>query len=178
MAAVAVSRASRRGLGVVVPLLVGACAELRSADQMSVRIDSDRITWESGDGELWGIVDLLERGGVIWALTSAPPFVHGLQRGEEVVTFGLLGEGPDELRSARALLDRGDAGEITMWDPANQVVPHVHDHRVARLNPRRGQHERGLGEYRPRDLRGRPADCDHAERHCTGRVSRGGVVGW
>jgi len=108
-------------LGVVVPLLVGACAELRSADQMSVRIDSDRITWESGDGELWGIVDLLERGGVIWALTSAPPFVHGLQRGEEVVTFGLLGEGPDELRSARALLDRGDAGEITMWDPATRL---------------------------------------------------------
>ena len=121
MAAVAVARASKRGFGVILPLLVGACAELHSADQASVRIDSDQITWESANGDLWGIVDVLERGGVIWALTSAAPFVHGLQRGEEVVTFGRLGEGPDELRSARALLDRGDAGEITIWDPATRL---------------------------------------------------------
>lgn len=121
MAAVAVSRASGRGVGVVLTLLAGACAELRGADQSSVRIDSDQITWESADGELWGIVDVLERGGVVWVLTSAAPLVHGLQRGEEVVTFGRLGEGPDELRSARALLDLGDAGEITIWDPATRL---------------------------------------------------------
>ena len=121
MDTVAVSRTSRRGLGVVLPFLVGSCGELRSADQVSIRIDSDQMTWESADGDLWGIVDLLEKDGVIWVLTSVDPFVHGLQRGEEVVTFGRLGEGPDELRSARALLDRGDAGEITIWDPASRL---------------------------------------------------------
>ena len=121
MDTVAVSRTSRRGLGVVLPFLVGSCGELRSADQVSIRVDSDQMTWESADGDLWGIVDLLEKDGVIWVLTSVDPFVHGLQRGEEVVTFGRLGEGPDELRSARALLDRGDAGEITIWDPASRL---------------------------------------------------------
>ena len=121
MDTVAASRTLRRGLGVVLPFLVGSCGELRSADQVAIRINSDRMTWESADGDLWGIVDLLEKDGVIWVLTSVDPFVHGLQRGEEVVTFGRLGEGPDELRSARALLDRGDAGEITIWDPASRL---------------------------------------------------------
>ena len=121
MATVAVSGISRRFLGVVLPFLVGSCGELRSTGPGSISIDSDEMTWESADADLWDIVDVIEKDGIIWVLTPVDPLVHGFQRGAEVVTFGRLGEGPNELRSARALLDRGDAGQITIWDPASRL---------------------------------------------------------
>lgn len=121
MAAVGIPGISKRFLVVVLAFLIVSCGESRSADPVLVSIGFDQITWESAEGDLWGVVDVLERDGIIWVLTPVEPFVHGFQRGAKVVTFGWHGEGPNELRSARALLDTGDAGQVTIWDPASRL---------------------------------------------------------
>lgn len=110
-----------RSLAMVVPLLLCACSGPHDADSANIRIDPDQITWESPQDELWDIVDVLERDGIVWVLTSTGPFVHGYQRGAEVVSFGRQGDGPNELRSARALVDLGGDGEITVWDAASRL---------------------------------------------------------
>ncbi|MCY3942234.1 MAG: hypothetical protein OXG18_00485 [Gemmatimonadetes bacterium] len=110
-----------RFLPTVGPLLLSACIGPHDADSANIRIDSDQITWESPQGDLWEIVDVLERDGVVWVLTSTDPFVHGYQQGAEVVSFGSQGDGPNELRSARALVDLGGDGEITVWDAASRL---------------------------------------------------------
>lgn len=110
-----------RSLAMVVPLLLCACSGPHDADSANIRIDPDQMTWESPQDELWDIVDVLERDGIVWVLTSTGPFVHGYQRGAEVVSFGRQGDGPNELRSARALVDLGGDGEITVWDAASRL---------------------------------------------------------
>ena len=107
-------------LGAVLPFLVVSCGQPGSADPGTIGIDVDQLTWQSG-GDLWGIADVLERDGTVWVLSSAAPFVHGLREGAEVVTFGDQGEGPDELRSARALVATGDASQVTVWDSGSRL---------------------------------------------------------
>ena len=107
-------------LGAVLPFLVVSCGQPGSADPGPISIDVDQLTWQSG-GDLWGIADVLERDGTVWVLSSAAPFVHGLREGAEVVTFGDQGEGPDELRSARALVATGDASQVTVWDSGSRL---------------------------------------------------------
>ncbi len=111
----------KRLLPMVVPFLPCSCSDPQDADSAMIQIDSDQMTLESSQGDLWGIVDVLERDGIVWVLTSADPFVHGFQRGAEVVSFGRQGDGPNELLSAQALVDRGGDGEITVWDAASRL---------------------------------------------------------
>lgn len=116
-----VSPAASRFLLMVVPHLLCSCSGPHDADSANIQIDSDQLTWESPHGDLWGIVDVLARDGIVWVLTSSDPFVHGFQRGAEVVSFGRRGDGPNELRSARALVDQGGGGQITVWDAASRL---------------------------------------------------------
>ena len=97
-------------------LLPCACGEAGEADSAHIVIDPDQIAWESPRGDLWGVLDVVERDSLVWVLTSADPFVRGFRRGVEVAAFGRRGDGPDELRSALKLVDRGAVGEITVWD--------------------------------------------------------------
>jgi len=102
-------------------LLVAGCAEEPSSAPTLITIDSDQVTWESTEGALWGIADVLEMDGMIWVLSPVEPFVHGLRYGAEMVAFGTQGHGPGEFRSARALLPSGEVGEITIWDAASRL---------------------------------------------------------
>ena len=99
-------------------LALAACEAPRGADSQSVVIDPSSLVWNSAEGEFWDVADLLEKDGVIWLLSNVDPFLHALQGGEVVAAFGRRGQGPTELRSATALLDRGHPGEITVWDAA------------------------------------------------------------
>lgn len=110
-----------RFLSVALALLVAGCADDRSTTPALISIDAAQMTAESPDGAFWGVVDVLEKDGVIWVLSPADPFVHGLRSGAEVAAFGTRGEGPGELQSARALLPLGDIGEITVWDAAARL---------------------------------------------------------
>ena len=105
----------------VLPFLAGSCDTPASADAGPINIDFDQVTWQSAGDGLWGIADVLEKDGMVWVLSSAAPFVHGLREGAEVVTFGNRGEGPDELRSASALLATGDVGQVTVWDSGSRL---------------------------------------------------------
>ena len=106
---------------VALALAFAGCAEERSSDPALISIDSDEVTWESTEGALWGIADVLARDGMIWVLSPVEPFVHGLQYGAEMVAFGTQGDGPGEFRSATALLPLGAVGEITVWDAASRL---------------------------------------------------------
>ena len=121
MASLGVSGIPKRFLLLVLTLLVVGCDEARSIDPMLISIGSDQVTWQSPDGEFWGIADVLEKDGVIWVLSPIDPFVHGLRSGASMATFGTQGDGPGEVRSARALLPLGDVGQITIWDAASRL---------------------------------------------------------
>ena len=82
--------------------VVAGCSEERSSAPTLITIDSDQVTWESTEGALRGIVDVLERDGMIWVLSPVEPFVYGLRYGAEMVAFGTQGDGPGEFRSATA----------------------------------------------------------------------------
>lgn len=100
----------------ILALLPCACEEAEDADSGHIVIDPDQMAWESPRGDLWGVVDVLQRDSHVWVLTSADPFVRGFGEGAEVAAFGRVGDGPNELRSALKLVDRGGGGEITLWD--------------------------------------------------------------
>lgn len=105
----------------MLPLLLCSCDGTPDAKPVTIGIDPDQMAWESPGGDLWDIADVMEKGGLVWVLTSADPLVHGFRRGEEAVAFGRHGDGPNEVRSALALVDRGATGEITLWDAATRL---------------------------------------------------------
>ncbi|MXX35411.1 MAG: hypothetical protein F4Z50_11700 [Gemmatimonadetes bacterium] len=102
-------------------VLVAGCADARSAAPKMIGIDSDQVRWQSPAGAFWGIADVLEKDDAIWVLSPVEPFIHGLRSGTEMTAFGSEGDGPGELRSARALLPLGEVGEITIWDAASRL---------------------------------------------------------
>ncbi|MDE2764086.1 MAG: hypothetical protein OXK74_15095 [Gemmatimonadota bacterium] len=106
---------------VALALAFAGCAEDRRSDPALISLDSGEVTWESTEGALWGIADVLAGDRMIWVLSPVEPFVHGLQYGAEMVAFGTQGDGPGEFRSATALLPLGEAGEITVWDAASRL---------------------------------------------------------
>ncbi|MYF68155.1 MAG: hypothetical protein F4182_11280, partial [Gammaproteobacteria bacterium] len=97
----------------VLPLLLCSCDGTGDAEPVTIDIDPDQMAWESPRGDLWDIADVMEKDGLVWVLTSADPLVHGFRGGIEAVAFGRHGDGPNEVRSALALVDRGAMGEIT-----------------------------------------------------------------
>lgn len=105
----------------ILPLLLCSCDGARDADPSTIGIDTDQMAWESPAGHLWGIADVMDKDSLVWVLTSADPLVHGFRHGVEVVAFGRHGDGPNEVRSALALVDRGAVGEITLWDAAARL---------------------------------------------------------
>lgn len=110
------SKVLRRFPIVVLTLPFVGCGEAPGDAPASISFDSDQLIWQSPEGAFWEIADVLEKDDMIWVLSPADPFVHGLRSGAEVVAFGNQGDGPGEFRSARALLPLGDAGHITVWD--------------------------------------------------------------
>lgn len=100
----------------ILALLPCACEEAGDPAPGHMVIDPDQMVWESPRGDLWGVVDVMERDSHVWVLTSADPYVRGFREGAEVAAFGRVGDGPNELRSAIKLVDRGGVGEITLWD--------------------------------------------------------------
>ncbi|MYB08055.1 MAG: hypothetical protein F4Y24_17060 [Gemmatimonadetes bacterium] len=105
----------------VLPLLLCSCDGTGDAEPVTIDIDPDQMAWESPRGDLWDIADVMEKDGLVWVLTSADPLVHGFRGGIEAVAFGRHGDGPNEVRSALALVDRGAMGEITLWDAAARM---------------------------------------------------------
>ncbi len=105
----------------MLPLLLCSCEEARDAEAATIGIDPDQMAWESPPGDLWDIADVMEKDSLVWVLTSGDPLVHRFQQGVEVVAFGRLGDGPNELRSALALVARGAIGEISLWDAAARL---------------------------------------------------------
>jgi len=105
-----------RFVGIALTLLISGCTEDPGSSPTSISIDSSQLIWQSPEGTFWEVADVLEKDGTIWVLSPADPFVHGLRSGAEVVVFGSQGDGPDEFRSARALLPLGEVGHITVWD--------------------------------------------------------------
>ncbi|MYC99384.1 MAG: hypothetical protein F4X13_08970 [Gammaproteobacteria bacterium] len=105
----------------MLPLLLCSCEGTGGAEPVTIGIDPDQMAWESPPGDLWDIADAMERDGLVWVLTSAEPLLHGFRSGVEVFAFGRHGDGPNEVRSALALVDRGAMGEITLWDGAARL---------------------------------------------------------
>ncbi len=105
----------------MLPLLLCSCDGARDAEPATIGIDPDQMAWESPRGDLWDIVDVVETDSLVWVLTTADPLVHGFRQGVEVVAFGRHGDGPNEVRSALALVDGGAVGEITLWDAAARL---------------------------------------------------------
>ena len=73
---------------VALALAFAGCAEDRRSDPALISLDSGEVTWESPEGALWGIADVLAGDRMIWVLSPVEPFVHGLQYGAEMVAFG------------------------------------------------------------------------------------------
>ncbi len=80
-----VSRVPMSLLILALALLFVGCADERTSAPALISIDSDQVTWQSTEGSLWGITDVLARGGLIWVLSPVEPFVHGLRHGTEMV---------------------------------------------------------------------------------------------
>ncbi len=108
-------------LSLALATLALGCDRASEFDPASVVFGPDDIAWHSPEGALWDVSDVLEKDSVIWVLSPAEPFVRGLRSGEEAIAFGVRGEGPGELRSARALLPLGGVGRITVWDAAARL---------------------------------------------------------
>ena len=69
------------------------------------------------DSPLWNVLDVLDLGGTVWALTASAPFVHGFgPTGELTARFGGAGEGPGEFRFPYALWPGQPSGALTVWD--------------------------------------------------------------
>ena len=101
------------------------------------------------DGSLWDVKDVLEAGGVFWALKASPPFLHGFDAsGNRVATFGTPGQGPGELRYPRAIWPAGAVDAVTVWDAGSTAAltfsasgEFLSSHRMPRLGGMRADIE-------------------------------------
>lgn len=95
----------------------GRHTETAQVPAISVTLDS--VTWISppADEQLWGIRDVLEIEGTTWALTSSKPLLHGFRDGARFAAIGMIGPGPLEMLSPKALLHGPEPGAVTVWDP-------------------------------------------------------------
>ena len=75
------------------------------------------------DDVLWGVRDILEHRGTVWALTGSAPFVHGFTpAGSRVAAFGTAGEGPGEFRFPHGLWPGDSEGTLTVWDAGRSAA--------------------------------------------------------
>ena len=69
------------------------------------------------ENPLWGVRDVLDVDGTLWALTASAPYVHGFAPGGELTArFGNAGEGPGEFRFPSAVWPGQTPGSLTVWD--------------------------------------------------------------
>ena len=97
---------------------VATCSPGDEARSPLMHIVDERLELVSADGHpLWGVRDLARLNGEYWALTESEPFVHvfGVD-GVRTAAFGTLGDGPEELRSPRALWPGTPPGTMSVWD--------------------------------------------------------------
>ncbi len=97
-----------------------ACGDDTETGQLpTIGVTLDSVTWISppADEQLWGIRDVLEIEGTTWALTSSKPLLHGFRDGARFAAIGMIGPGPLEMLSPKALLHGPEPGAVTVWDP-------------------------------------------------------------
>ncbi len=111
---------------VATALATASCApDLPLDGPSTIEIPAAALTvFEEGD-ELWGVRDIIESGdsgsgGVVWALSEAPPFLRAYDHsGRLLADFGTSGEGPGELRNPWTLAT-DPTGGVIIWDHGNR----------------------------------------------------------
>ena len=98
-----------------------ACDNSQPTDMPVVRIGEKALSVLSpGHEALWGVRDVVDLDGTIWALTAAAPYVHGFDpTGGLTARFGAKGEGPGELRFPSSVWPGQEPGSLTVWDPGS-----------------------------------------------------------
>ncbi len=108
-----------------VTILVGsACSNPQSSDIPLVQIGERALSvLSTGDEALWGVRDVVDLDGTIWALTTAAPHVHGFElTGGLSARFGAKGGGPGELRFPVSVWPGPHPGSVTLWDPGSPAA--------------------------------------------------------
>ena len=101
-----------------------SCGNPHPTDMPIVRIGQQSLNVVSHTQDaLWGVRDVLDLDGTIWALTGSAPFVHGFgPTGALTTTFGTGGEGPGEFRFPHSVWPGQSKGSLTIWDPGSYTT--------------------------------------------------------
>lgn len=112
----------RRACALSLVVLGGsACDNLQPFEIPLEQIGENALSVLSpGERALWGVRDVVDHDGTIWALTTAAPYVHGFElTGGLSARFGAKGEGPGQLRFPSSVWPGPQPGSVTVWDPGS-----------------------------------------------------------